>query len=180
MKNKAVFLDRDGTINYDKGYVHKIEDFKFIPGAIEAIQLLNRNNYKVIVVTNQAGIARGYYTENDVDILHKSISAKLAMYEARIDAFYYCPHHPTAGIGKYKIDCECRKPKSGLIIQASKDLDIALSDSWIIGDKESDITAGESVGCRGILINVADGALRKRNIAKNLYDAVMRIVIDGK
>lgn len=183
MKNKAVFLDRDGTINIDKGYVYKIEDFEFIPGAIEAIKLLNDNDFKVIVVTNQAGIARGYYKEDDVYKLHDYINEELAKHDARIDAFYFCPHHPTAGIGKYKVDCKCRKPNSGLLEKASIDFDIELSKSWIIGDKKSDIQAGANVGCQGVLIaaDTTESLIIKGSCyvkANNLYHAVC--IIDGK
>lgn len=152
MIQRAVFLDRDGTINVDTGYVHTVEEFEFLPQAIEAIKLLNDNGFLVIVVTNQAGVARGYYTEADVIELHQFINRELQKQGAYIDAFYICPHHPTEGIGEYRKSCECRKPGSQMVVDAGKDFNVDLHASWIIGDKISDIFAGAQVGCTGILI----------------------------
>ncbi|WP_010681358.1 D-glycero-beta-D-manno-heptose 1,7-bisphosphate 7-phosphatase [Acetivibrio cellulolyticus] len=155
---KAVFLDRDGTINVEKNYVYKIEDFEFIDGTKEAIKRLNDNDYKVIVITNQAGIARGYYKEEDVFKLHNFMNKELSKIGAQVDAFYYCPHHPTAGDEKYRIECNCRKPKSGLIVKAVKDFELDLSKCWLIGDKESDIIAGQRVGIKTILVRTGYGS----------------------
>lgn len=157
MKNKAVFLDRDGTINVDKGFVNRIEDFEFMDGAIEAIQLLNRNDFKVIVVSNQSGIARGYYTEKDLWRLQRFINEELGKHGAQIDAFYYCPHHPQAKVNKYRADCGCRKPKAGLLERAIEDLDVNASRSYLIGDSLKDIEAATAVGCRTILITADPG-----------------------
>lgn len=144
MMNKAVFLDRDGTINVDKGYVYKIDDFEFISGTIEAIKKLNDNGYLVIVVTNQSGVARGYYTEEDIHKLHVYINRELQKYGAHIDKYYYCPHHPDYGNELYKKQCDCRKPKTGMIDQAIKDFNIDRKKSFMIGNKISDIQAGLS------------------------------------
>ena len=111
MEKKTVFLDRDGTINVEKNYLYRPEEFEFIPKAPEAIAMLNQAGYQVIVISNQAGVARGYYTENDVETLHNYVNEQLKKWNAHIDAFYYCPHHPDAGIGKYKVKCHCRKPE---------------------------------------------------------------------
>ena len=126
ISKKTVFLDRDGTINVEKNYLYRLEDFEFIPKAPEAIAMLNKCGYQVIVVSNQAGVARGYYTEDDVKKLHKYINLRLKEYNAHIDAFYYCPHHPDKGfegeIKELKIDCDCRKPKIGMLEKAKKDV----------------------------------------------------------
>lgn len=180
--NKAVFLDRDGTINVEKNYLYRIEDFEFIEGAPEAIKLLNDNEYKVIVVTNQAGVARGYYTEADVKKLHKHIDDELRKYQAHIDAYYYCPHHPIYGIGEYKVECNCRKPKTGLLEKAVKDFAIDLSNSWIIGDKQSDVESGELLYIKTILVMTGYGADEKYKvqsdyIKEDLYSAIKNIII---
>jgi D-glycero-D-manno-heptose 1,7-bisphosphate phosphatase len=144
---KAVFLDRDGTLNVDKGYVHNIEDWEWLPGAIDAIAALKNAGFLVIVVTNQAGIARGYYTGVDVAKLHVWINGELHKHGTMIDGFYYCPHHPEHG-GK----CECRKPMPGMLHAAKQDFDIDLSCSWLVGDKASDIQAGLAAGVSSILV----------------------------
>lgn len=151
-KFKAVFLDRDGTINEEKNYLYKIEDFEFIPGAPEAIKKLKDEGYLVVVVSNQSGIARGYFDEQAVDRLHHHIQSELFEYGTSIDAFYYCPHHPKAGLGKYKVACECRKGAPGMLLQAARDHNIDLKQSYIIGDKLADIEAGERAGCQSILV----------------------------
>lgn len=139
MKQKAIFLDRDGTINVDKGYVYRIEDFEFIKGVPETLVRMKNKDFLIIVITNQSGIARGYYTEDDVLKLHLQINDDLFNnYGIRIDKFYYCPHHYKEGFGKYKVQCECRKPNSALIEQAIKEFDIDINKSYMIGDKESD------------------------------------------
>lgn len=150
--NKAVFFDRDGTINVEKNYLYKIEDFEFISGIPEIIKKYNDEGYKVIVITNQAGIARGYYTEDDMHKLHKHIDKELSKYGAHIDAYYYCPHHPTHGKGKYKIECNCRKPKIGMIEKAIFDFDIDCSKSILYGDKPWDIEAGERMGIKSYYV----------------------------
>lgn len=152
MKNKAVFLDRDGIINGDYGYVYKIEEFKIIPRVFEALKKLQDAKYKLVIITNQSGIARGFYTEQDFFILDKYIHKIFQEQGIQLEKTYFCPHHSTDGIGKYKIDCVCRKPKPGMILQAAKDYDIDLTNSWLIGDSLRDIEAGKSAGCRTILI----------------------------
>ena len=146
--NKAAFFDRDGTINIDKGYVHRIEDFEFIKGMPEFIKKYNDEGYKVIVVTNQAGIARGYYTQKEVDILHNYINEELAKIGAHIDAFYICPHHPD-----FTGECNCRIPKTGMIEQAIKDFDIDVKQSVLFGDKPCDIECGEKCGIKSYYID---------------------------
>lgn len=147
MANKAVFLDRDGTLNVEKEYVHRIEDWEWIPGAIDALVVLKKAGFLVIVVTNQAGIARGYYTDAEVRHLHARINRELSKHDATIDGFYHCPHHP-----EFNAKCECRKPMSGMIYKAKHDFDITLDRSWLVGDKASDIHAGLSAGVKPILV----------------------------
>lgn len=129
---KTVFLDRDGVINIDHDYVHKIEDFEFIDGVMEACKYLQTLGFQLVVITNQSGIARGYYTQKDFDILTQWMIKEFASKGIKISGVYLCPHGPDEG-------CECRKPKIGMITQACKDLEIDLSKSWLIGDKNSDI-----------------------------------------
>jgi D-glycero-D-manno-heptose 1,7-bisphosphate phosphatase len=147
MARPAVFLDRDGTLNLDKGYVHCIEDWEWIPGAIDALVALRKAGFLVIVVTNQAGIARGYYGEGEVNNLHEKINQELQQHGGQIDGFYHCPHHP-----EFSAACECRKPKPGLIHEACRDFSIDLSRSWLVGDKASDIQAGLAAGVKSILV----------------------------
>ena len=161
MSNKAFFFDRDGTINVEVGYLYEFDKFTWIEGAVEAIKFCNDNNYLVIVVTNQSGVARGFYTEDDVIKLHAQINSELEKMGARIDDFYYCPHHPNAAIDKYKIDCECRKPKSKMIEDACLKYDIDKSKSLMIGDSQRDVQCAENAGVRGILF---DGG--------NLFDVI--------
>jgi D-glycero-D-manno-heptose 1,7-bisphosphate phosphatase len=151
-KRHAVFLDRDGTINVEKEYLHKVEDFKFIDGAPGAIRALKRAGYLVIVVTNQSGVARGYYSLDDVANLHEYIQGELAKSGSAIDAFYVCPHHPTEGTGEYRRECDCRKGAPGMLLQAARDHNIDLSRSFMVGDKVADIEAAENAGCKPIMV----------------------------
>jgi D-glycero-D-manno-heptose 1,7-bisphosphate phosphatase len=152
-KKPAVFLDRDGVLNVDKGYVYRPEDFEWVEGAPEAVKWLNDHGYLVIVVTNQAGIARGYYTEGDFLRLTEWANEELRLRGAHLDAVYYCPHHPTEGIGPYRCACCCRKPGPGLLQQALAEWDIDTTRSLMIGDKESDLQAADAVGVRGVLFS---------------------------
>lgn len=146
--NKAAFFDRDGTINVNIGYLHEPEKLVFIEGMPELIREYNNKGYKVIVVTNQAGIAKGYYSEADMHRLHSYMNQQLMEHwKAHIDAFYFCPHHPD-----YTGDCNCRKPKPGMIQQAIQDFDIDVSQSVLYGDKPLDILAGEVCGIRSVLL----------------------------
>jgi rfaE bifunctional protein nucleotidyltransferase chain/domain len=143
---KAVFLDRDGVINEDHGYVHNWSDFKFIPGAIEGLHRLYSAGYILIIVTNQSGIARGYYNENQYSELTNRMLEELLRHDINISSVYHCPHHPEALITRYKSFCECRKPAAGMIFSAQRDFNIDLSGSILIGDKLSDILAARTAG----------------------------------
>ena len=150
-KQKAVFLDRDGTINKSNGFITKPEQFELIPGAAEAIKKINKSGYLAIVITNQPVIARGDCTFEELQLIHDKMETELGKEGAFIDGLYFCPHHSDKGFPgerpEYKCDCDCRKPKSGLFIQAAKDFNINLSQSYMIGDSENDVKAGMNAGC---------------------------------
>jgi len=150
MKNSAIFLDRDGTINKDGDHPHRLVDLHLIPSAILGLRLLRTLGVPLIIVTNQAGIGQGLYTEKDYFAFRSTFYKELSKKNIEIDAEYFCPHHPTKGIGKYGIDCGCRKPKAGMLEKAAKEFSLDLTKCWMIGDKLSDIQAGNSVGCRTI------------------------------
>ncbi len=152
----AVFFDRDGVLNVEKNYLYKTEDFVWQPGAREAIQLLNGLGYFVFVVTNQSGVARGFYTEADVKLLHDFMQQQLAECGAKVDAFYYCPHHPAATVQEYKLNCTCRKPESGMLLQAFAEYPVDKQKSFLIGDKQSDLQAAENAGIKGYLYETGD------------------------
>lgn len=147
----AVFFDRDGVLNVEKNYLHQPEMFVWQPGAPEAIAWLKQQGYLVIVVTNQSGIARGYYTENDMHALHAHIQDLLRPLDSAIDAFYFCPHLPNAPLPAYAKTCNCRKPNPGMIKQALADYDIDADRSFLVGDKPSDLEAAQAAGIRGYL-----------------------------
>lgn len=160
---RAVFLDRDGTINVEKEYLYRKEDFEFIPGVPEAIRLLNEAGVMVVVVTNQSGVARGYYTEEDVENLHRHIARELKEAGAHVDAWLYCPHHPS-GRGSYALPCDCRKPLPGMLREAARRHGIDLENSVMIGDKLADVEAGQAAGCRTILVRTGYGADEEQHV----------------
>lgn len=157
---KAVFLDRDGTINKYVGFLRDIDDFELLPGVAEAIKAINSSGYLAIVVTNQPVIARGEVTYKQFQEIHNKMETLLGTEGAYLDAIYFCPHHPHKGyegeVPELKIDCECRKPKPGMLLEAAQDFNIDLNQSWMVGDGENDIKAGKAAGCRTALIGVAD------------------------
>ena len=147
----AVFFDRDGVLNRDRGYVYKIEDWEWIEGAISAIKKFNALNYFVFVVTNQSGVGRDFYGEDDVNAIHDFMKNELLQHGAHIDAIRYCPHHIEAKLEKYKFDCEWRKPKSGMINDLLSSFPIDKSKSLLVGDKKTDIEAAHTVGINALL-----------------------------
>lgn len=155
-KQKAVFLDRDGTINKYIGFLRNIDDFELLPGVAEAIKEINASGYLAIVATNQPVIARGEISLAELETIHNKMETLLGQEGAYLDAIYYCPHHPHKGyVGErpeYKIDCACRKPKPGMLLQAARDFNIDLSRSWMVGDGENDVKAGQAAGCKTALI----------------------------
>lgn len=156
-KNIAVFLDRDGTINEEVGYLDSLDKLKIIPAAYEAIKLLNTNEIKAVVISNQAGVARGFFTEEFVDVLNNTIQSDLNIKGAIIDKFYYCPHHPTEGKGIYLQDCNCRKPAPGMLLQAAEELNLDLAHSYFVGDRFIDMETAKKVGAKGILVKTGYG-----------------------
>ncbi len=146
MQNKAIFLDRDGVINVDIHYAHKPEQITFIDGIFDFCRHARALGYVLIVVTNQAGIGRGYYNEEQFRDLMDWMMARFETENAPLDAYYFCPHHPVHGQGEFKIECECRKPKPGMILRAARHYDIDLTQSMLIGDKQSDIDAAIAAG----------------------------------
>jgi D,D-heptose 1,7-bisphosphate phosphatase len=145
---RAVFLDRDGTLARDIPYCSRPEDFELLPCAAESIKLFNEASFKVVIITNQSGIARGYFTEEMLENIHQKMRSDLAKYNARIDSIYFCPHHPDEG-------CDCRKPKPTLILRAAQEHDIDLTASFFIGDTPADIEAGHAAGCKTVIISHA-------------------------
>ena len=143
---KAIFLDRDGVINKEKNYVHKISDFEFIPKVFDALKKAQNLGYKLIIITNQAGIGKGKFKERDLHVLHSYMINLLNRKGINIEAIYYCPHHPEALLKEYKINCNCRKPNPGMLLRAAKENFIDLKKSIIIGDKLSDYYAGKNAG----------------------------------
>ncbi len=184
-KRPAVFLDRDGVVIEDAHYVGTVDRVRILPGAADAIASLNRAGWPVIVVTNQAGVARGLFTEAAIDSIHAYIAAELASFGARITAFYYCPHHPEGEVTSYRMTCECRKPQPGMLHRAAREHNLDLAASWMVGDRISDLEAGAAVGARTMLVRTGYGstvaapsldreALRLELIAADLADAVTK------
>jgi D-glycero-D-manno-heptose 1,7-bisphosphate phosphatase len=186
MKNKAIFLDRDGTINVDKHYLHKIEDFEFIPGTLEGLKLLYDAGYMLILITNQSGIGRGYFTEDEYKVLEAWLEERLQKNGSPLTASYYCPHLPDAKIEKYRLDCECRKPKLGMYERAIKDWNIDVGNSYAIGDRLRDCSICEKTDCQGFLVGstedkevidkVKAGKVKSVSYATDLYTTAREIV----
>ena len=164
-KQKAIFLDRDGTINTKNGFITKPEQFSLLPGVCEAIKKINKSGYLAIVITNQPVIARGDCTFEELQEIHNKMETELGKEGAFLDAIYFCPHHTDKGFPgerpEYKCDCNCRKPKPGLILQAAKDFNIDLSESYMIGDSENDIKAGKNAGCKESILVSTENSLKR-------------------
>ena len=184
--NKAIFLDRDGTINVEKHYLYKISDFEFLPGVVDALRKLQRAGYLLIIVTNQSGIGRGYYTEGDFQKLNDWMVSTLKEQGVTIADVYYCPHLPDAQVEEYRKECNCRKPKLGMYQQAILDYNIQIGQSYAIGDKIRDCAICESSPCKGFLIgknekpeviaNVKAGMMDRVCYANTLSDAADFII----
>lgn len=179
-KQKAVFLDRDGTINKYIGFLRDIDDFELIDGVASAIKAINASGYLAIVVTNQPVIARGEVSFEELQEIHNKMETLLGEQGAYVDAIYYCPHHPHKGYegerSELKIECDCRKPKPGMLLQAAKDFNIDLEHSWMIGDGENDITAGKNAGCHTALITVDENDCGQEVSVTSLYGFVERYI----
>jgi D,D-heptose 1,7-bisphosphate phosphatase len=184
IKFPAVFLDRDGTINEDVGYLQDLKQLSLIPGAAKAIRMLNGCGFKVVVVTNQSGVARGYFPEEFVTQTHDYLRVLLRKENAVIDGFYYCPHHPAEGFPPYRQICSCRKPDTGLLLQAARDLHLDLSRSYMVGDKIQDVQAGKKAGAKTILVKTGYGRFIEENLsaeyvaAQDLFAAAQWIAKD--
>lgn len=188
MKKKiAVFLDRDGTVSEEVSYISDPDMLKLLPRAAEAIRLINESGLLTVVVTNQSGIARGYFTEDILKEIHNRMELLLKAEGAHVDKIYYCPHHPEVGLPEYVLDCDCRKPGTGMIDAAAKDLNIYVGSSYVVGDKIIDIELAHKAGARGVLVMTGYGReeLKSLNserkgwpdhIADDLYDAVKWIL----
>ena len=166
--NAAVFLDRDGTMIEDVGYLDRLERLTLFPYTVDAIGLLSRAGFRIVVVTSQAGIANGIVAEEFLAEAHGVISRKVADAGGRIDGFYYCPHLPTAAVEKYRTDCDCRKPKPGMIHSAARDLSLDVSRSFVVGDRWRDIEMGQAAGARGILVETGYGKTEARRRPANI------------
>jgi len=190
MKHPAVFIDRDGTISEEVGYINHPSRFRLFPYSAQAIRLLNDAGWLSIVITNQAGVARGYFSEDLIQLVNDQITQDLENESARLDAIYYCAHHPTVGEAPYRVDCDCRKPKPGLIHQAAKDFEIDLAASWVAGDRYSDIELARNAGlqCAFVLSGYGRGEWEYQRsnwkhrpdlVCENLLEAVKSIVDHG-
>jgi D-glycero-D-manno-heptose 1,7-bisphosphate phosphatase len=187
MRRRAIFLDRDGTISKEVGYVNHLSRFQLLPRSLEAIRLINEAGFLAVVVTNQSGVARGYFPESLVQQVHEKLAGLVRAAGARLDGIYYCPHHPQEGNSPYRQDCACRKPRPGLIERASRELEIDLAGSSIIGDSWIDIEAGARAGLPGVLVltGYGRGLLEHQphrltnspaHVAEDLLDAVRWIL----
>ena len=159
----AVFLDRDGTLLEEAGYLDRLERLVFFAFGIDAVRLLNRGGYAVVIITNQSGVGRGMYEEDFVLRAHEVMTERVQAGGGRIDGYYYCPHHPTAEIEKYRRDCDCRKPGPGMLRQAAAEMDLDLARSFTVGDKWTDVQAGVAAGANGILVRTGYGRSSERS-----------------
>jgi D-glycero-D-manno-heptose 1,7-bisphosphate phosphatase len=187
--NRAVFIDRDGTISEEVGYINHPSRFRVFPYAAAALRILNDAGWLAVLVTNQAGVARGYFTEDMIHTVHNQLQNDLETGGARLDAIYYCAHHPLVGEPPYRFDCDCRKPKPGLILRAAKELDVDLKQSWMIGDRYSDIELARAAGVNSAFVlsgygrgewehQRADWKHEPDLVSETLLEAVQQIV-DG-
>jgi len=182
--NKAVFLDRDGVITQEPPYyAYKLDQLALIPKSGNAIRLLNENGFMAVIVSNQAGIAHGYYQEEDTLAFNQALEEKLMGDGAHLDASYYYPHHPEAKVENYRMGCNCLKPRPGMLTKAQKELDIDMKCSYMVGDKLTDIEAGKRVGCKTLLVKTGYGAEQLKSngvecdyIAEDLYGTVEYIL----
>ena len=172
-KNKAIFLDRDGVINIEVSYLSDPADFKLIEGTIEALRILKQKKYLLIVITNQAGIARGYYTEERLKEIHEKMERILKENNIQLDDIYYCPHHP-----EFTGPCNCRKPNPGMLLKAQEEHQIDLKNSYMIGDTLNDIKTGINVGCKTALVLTGYGQQEKKNIGEIKPDIISKNLLE--
>ena len=182
-KTPAVFLDRDGTLIRDVGYLNRPDQVEILPRVAEAIRLLREQGFLLVVVTNQSAVARGRLTEENLGRIHGALNARLAQDGAQLDGIYYCPHHPTEGVGPYHVECDCRKPNTGMIVKAVSDLGLDPSSSYVVGDKTSDMELAERIGAKGVriasqLVVGGDSPAPKYPVVADLWQAAEWIVGD--
>jgi D-glycero-D-manno-heptose 1,7-bisphosphate phosphatase len=169
----AVFLDRDGTMIEDRGYLARVDEVAFFPWTIDAIRSLNAAGLPVIVITNQSGIARGYMKETDVEAIHRHVTSVVEAGGARIDGYYYCPHHPDGTVAPYAIACDCRKPGAAMIERAAREHRLDPARSFVVGDTGRDVGLGCAVGARSILVRTGYGAEEERRGKAAPADAIV-------
>jgi D,D-heptose 1,7-bisphosphate phosphatase len=187
-RRRAVFLDRDGTINVEVGYLSRPEDFALIEGSAQAVRCFNEAGFLVVVVSNQSGVARGYFGEQDVKKVNEKMARELERFGARLDAIYYCPHYPEGVVEEYRRECDCRKPGPGMIRLAEKELGIDVPNSYVVGDHRGDIVLAKNVGARSILVITGHGAdeleklrhegVEPDHVVKDLAEAADRILTE--
>ena len=168
-----MFLDRDGTLLEEAGYLDRLERLVFFPYAIDAVRLLNRAGYAVVLMTNQSGIARGLYEEQFVREAHDEMATRLRAGGAAIDGFYYCPHHPEATVERYRQDCDCRKPAPGMLFRAAAELDLDLARSFTVGDKWTDVEVAAAAGTQGLLVRTGYGRSSEASPVPGLQPAAI-------
>ena len=176
---KYIFLDRDGTINVEKHYLHKIEDFEYESGVLKALEWLQKLGYKFIIVTNQAGIAKGYYTESDYLILEEFIENDLREKGIIIQKTYHCPHHPQGKI-PYNVNCDCRKPKTGMFLEAIEEFDIDIENSYMVGDRFTDLKPADELGIYPVLIKTGYGTDQLNSLVEsneNIEEKFKRVMV---
>jgi D-glycero-D-manno-heptose 1,7-bisphosphate phosphatase len=187
----AIFIDRDGTLSHEVGYVNHVSRFRPFAYAVDAIRLVNRSPFAAVLVTNQAGVARGYFPESVIEEVHGVLREALAAGGARLDGIYYCPHHPSAGEPPYRCDCDCRKPRPGLLHRAAADLGLDLARSYVVGDRHGDLQLAWKVGARAVLVKSGYGLgeltyhapswpRQPDLVCENLLEAVSRIVTEAE
>jgi len=187
MGRPAIFFDRDGTLSHEIGYVNHLSRFRLLPYAVDAVRLVNASGRLAVLVTNQAGVARGYFPESLIHEVHAHVRAAMKAGGARFDGIYVCVHHPSVGAAPYRRDCDCRKPKPGLLLQAEKDLGADLARSWMIGDRHGDVAVAWAAGARGAMVKTGygEGELQWHAagwerppdlVAENVLEAVERIL----
>jgi len=191
LKRKAAFIDRDGTLSEELGYINHASRYALLPRSAAAVKKLNGAGVAAVLVTNQAGVARGYFPEKRIIEVHARMEELLAAEGAKLDGVYYCPHHPDAGEPPYRAECDCRKPAPGLVLKAAGELDLDVAGSYVIGDKFSDIELARRVGCRGILVLTGYGRghweydrdkmkHEPDHVAEDLLDAVDWLLEDSR
>jgi D-glycero-D-manno-heptose 1,7-bisphosphate phosphatase len=187
VSRRAIFMDRDGTLSHEVGYVNHLSRFRLYPWSVEAVRLINRSGFLAVVVTNQAGVARGYFPESLIHEVHAAMGAAMQGGGARLDAVYFCPHHPSVGEPPYRLDCDCRKPRPGLLKRAAAELDLDLRASFVVGDRHGDLQLAWQVGARGVLVRSGYGegelayhaprwSRQPDLVAEHLLEAVDRIL----